>query len=432
MNKQTKWFIAGSKALQKERDLCRVIFGKMQNKWNQTFIVKTFEDFPTSITNDTYGRQSDYNSYIKNEADGIIFIFDNHAGGITIDEFLLAYHTFIAKGNPKIYIYCCKNQEKINPEIDKLKELLTSLHQYYIEYNDIEELRSLISNDIDNYIIEHTKIKSEPQIKHLNSEVKLFGSTIAIILFLLCFSFICWISAKTLNRAINLPIFIAFICNMGFLLLMILFQKRIFNNLFTTYSKKTKFNILFPYILLFSSYGSVIIPCCAHYFFYEDNILNIIQSDIKTTEAYYKQTKLINENDIEILEHINKEITIAKYENKFNQNIPMLIERSDSILLVYYNKIKSESNDIRFSNEIDEYIYTKEILQTANQRIKNIFSISKEYNLMYYEEYKSDFTVYLLISFIITFVPYLCLFLLQQYHTKIFKYNFSPQQQKSD
>ena len=35
MNDTIKWFIAGSKALQDERDLCRVIFGKMQNKWEK-------------------------------------------------------------------------------------------------------------------------------------------------------------------------------------------------------------------------------------------------------------------------------------------------------------------------------------------------------------------------------------------------------------
>ncbi len=159
------WFIAGSKELSHERTLCRAIFGQMQNKWGDSFYVKTYEDFPTDLTHDLAGRQKDYNQFISQKADGVIFIFDKNVGGITMEEFEEAYKSSKTYHRPKIYVYCKKvNGNDCNDEDAQIKGLiehLQSLGQYYVEYNDYNELRQFICNDIDNYLISKRNYKNE-------------------------------------------------------------------------------------------------------------------------------------------------------------------------------------------------------------------------------------------------------------------------------
>lgn len=148
-----KCFIAGSKALEKQRIIFRSILSKMQNLWNITIEAKTFEDFSTTLSEE--GRQADYNNYIANEADIVAFIFDSHVGGITLKEFEVAHESFKTKKRPEILVYCKQDNENTNSDIEKLKEKLNQLRQYYIEYADDNELSELFEKHINHFLVEH-------------------------------------------------------------------------------------------------------------------------------------------------------------------------------------------------------------------------------------------------------------------------------------
>lgn len=152
-NNKLKCFIAGSKALEKQRIIFRSVLSKMQNLWDITIEAKTFEDFSTTLSEE--GRQADYNNYIANEADIAAFIFDSHVGGITLKEFEVAHESFKTKKRPEILVYCKKDNESINLDIEKLKEKLNQLRQYYIEYTDDTELGELFEKHINHFFVEH-------------------------------------------------------------------------------------------------------------------------------------------------------------------------------------------------------------------------------------------------------------------------------------
>lgn len=75
---------------------------EQQNRFNCSIEAKTFEDFSDSLV--VGGRQADYNRYIANEADVVAFIFDSTVGGITLEEFDIAYRSYESSKHPQIYV----------------------------------------------------------------------------------------------------------------------------------------------------------------------------------------------------------------------------------------------------------------------------------------------------------------------------------------
>ncbi len=146
-------FVAGSKSLKSERDAVKSAFMSITNNSmrDYAFRVKTFEDFPRSLT--YYGRQKDYDDYISDDAEYAIFILDGTVGGITLQEFKAAWNAHNKKGSPEIYVYSHKqsSQIAISKEIVKIKNYVTQKHQYYIEYKDIDDLKNQIKNDFMRY-----------------------------------------------------------------------------------------------------------------------------------------------------------------------------------------------------------------------------------------------------------------------------------------
>lgn len=59
------------KSFGKAKDCISLRASKMQNLWDITIEAKTFEDFPTTLSEE--GRQSDYNNYIANQSDIAVF-----------------------------------------------------------------------------------------------------------------------------------------------------------------------------------------------------------------------------------------------------------------------------------------------------------------------------------------------------------------------
>ena len=109
-NPITKVFIAGAKKLNAERALLREQFSKVANAKNMDIRSLTFEDFATSLTGRNRGRQADYNKFIEEEANIVVFIFDSAAGEITEEEFNIAYNSLIKSGAPNIFVSLVSNK----------------------------------------------------------------------------------------------------------------------------------------------------------------------------------------------------------------------------------------------------------------------------------------------------------------------------------
>lgn len=147
-------FIAGAKRLQAERALLREELNKIENSQNLDIRSLTFEDFATSLTGRERGRQADYNKFITEEADVVIFIFDTTAGEITMEEFDIAYRSLAENKRPEIFVYVRKRNAIINmlcfdKRLRDIKKKVFGYNQeYYVEYNNMDNLRYLFHRDM--------------------------------------------------------------------------------------------------------------------------------------------------------------------------------------------------------------------------------------------------------------------------------------------
>ena len=171
-HKQVKVFIAGSKVLDFERNAIRSELMKLSNSAHHQvdFHGYSFEDFERSLSEE--GRQIDYNRFIEEKADCVIFILDGQVGGITLKEFEVALNAFSQNKRPEIYVYCKKSflhnvspvlpkffrqNERIrkyfemDEEIEKIKQVINEHAQYYIEYNNIDDLQQKVAADFRKY-----------------------------------------------------------------------------------------------------------------------------------------------------------------------------------------------------------------------------------------------------------------------------------------
>lgn len=149
----TKVFIAGAKKLNGERALLREQLSKVANTKNIDIRSLTFEDFATSLTGRERGRQADYNKFIEEEADIVVFIFDSTAGEITEEEFNVAYNSLIKSGAPNIFVYVrkrnCIFEFFMDRRLRDIKKKVFNYHQeYYVEYRNHDELRYKFYSDI--------------------------------------------------------------------------------------------------------------------------------------------------------------------------------------------------------------------------------------------------------------------------------------------
>lgn len=184
MNYKLRIFIAGSKKLIRERD---AVIGSLTNvanasKGDVAFEIKSYEDFEAAVV--AGGQQTQYNQWIENNVDFTIFILDNKVGGITREEFFVAYKSYIQKGVPEIYVYSHKQKiflsNGISQSIEEVKQMVSMRDQYYVEYTDITDLKYCVYKnfikfaDHDKYILwlgerQNRKEKAEQNIQKLTT-----------------------------------------------------------------------------------------------------------------------------------------------------------------------------------------------------------------------------------------------------------------------
>lgn len=172
-------FVAGSKELNNERTVCRSVCNTLQNQWG-TIVTKTFEDFSEVIS--STGHQNEYNKFICNEADIVIFIFSGKVGTITLSEFHTAYNSFIKHGHPHILVYIDKRESSNSKEIDQLKQELSANDQYYKEYLDTKELELMVDKHLTKFLISHTHSATNNNKVTNNRSSKRLGTSLYLVL----------------------------------------------------------------------------------------------------------------------------------------------------------------------------------------------------------------------------------------------------------
>ena len=139
-------FIAGSKALEEERSWVRTVASNIVAEYHRKGVVMHYAIYDYTnfdLTFDTNGQQNNYNNYIANQADLVIFILDKTIGDKTLGEFDVAYNAYNTKRRPSICIFS-KKHNIYDENIDKLRAKATSLNQYYNEYETREQLERLV------------------------------------------------------------------------------------------------------------------------------------------------------------------------------------------------------------------------------------------------------------------------------------------------
>lgn len=156
-------FVAGAKVLKRERDAVISALNHITNHSSRdyAFRVKTYEDFDRSLTDE--GRQKEYNDHISNEAEYAIFILDSTVGGITLEEFKMAMNAYRAKRRPEIFVYSRMPNNDGRPfsrffrrheqseDVSAIRRHLSEIGQYYIEYRDLDDLKTHITQDFRRY-----------------------------------------------------------------------------------------------------------------------------------------------------------------------------------------------------------------------------------------------------------------------------------------
>lgn len=144
-----KVFVAGAKALDRERDGVRSALSQLSNSGKTLFQTWTFEDFPRSFSKD--GRQYDYDTFIRESADTVVFIIDDRIGEITKHEFDIAIDSFLFSEHPQILVYVQEEgaDSSFDRDINYIKDRCNQSKpkQYYNDYADIKDLKNQVMHD---------------------------------------------------------------------------------------------------------------------------------------------------------------------------------------------------------------------------------------------------------------------------------------------
>ena len=146
-------FIAGSKRLMAERDKMRAVVANMYVKWkSRNFLIETYSFDNFNHTASVIGHQEEYNQFIKNDADLVLFLFDDEVGKETEKELNIAINSFKVKKHPQYIIYS-KIKESVSPAINTLKERLAKEDVYWVDYESIEDLANKFERDLNDYLV---------------------------------------------------------------------------------------------------------------------------------------------------------------------------------------------------------------------------------------------------------------------------------------
>lgn len=186
-------FIAGSKELASQRIKLKSLISDINHRNKESGI-----NIALSVASyETYGnKQDEYNDYISNKADLVIFVLDGKIGSYTEDEFDIAKKSEKSTGRPKSVVFL-KSYSDVTPDIAYINGLLKN-EDYYITYANDEDLVRCVKEYLDDFVSKFAKdkiskkklpvIKSEsfPHMKYICSIGLILAALFALIYFMLC------------------------------------------------------------------------------------------------------------------------------------------------------------------------------------------------------------------------------------------------------
>ena len=130
-------FVSGSKKLKEHRLRLKALVNNLNGE-------NRMKGCPVFLNMFSYvnlgDNQSDYDDFIKNKSDIVIFIVENRMGEKTREEFLLASEACKKKGCPKILVFLKEFTEK-TPELEEVEQFINqNTDSYYVEYSNLEDL----------------------------------------------------------------------------------------------------------------------------------------------------------------------------------------------------------------------------------------------------------------------------------------------------
>lgn len=150
-------FVAGAKDLKQQRTALKAlgndINAEFEHSGNDTSLsIRTYENFGEN--------QEEYNTYIQDKADLIIFVLEGKIGPYTEKEFLVAHQQLKLKKHPQILVFLKEFTEQ-TAEILYIEGLLKgSINQFYVSYKNNEDLIAKAKDRIKKFVSQHKESKS--------------------------------------------------------------------------------------------------------------------------------------------------------------------------------------------------------------------------------------------------------------------------------
>ena len=131
-------FIAGAKNLKEQRMRLKVLTNDLNSrygrlKWKVSLLANSYENYGDI--------QGEYNDFITNQADLVVFVLEERIGKKTEEEFLLATTAHRQNGHPEVITFV---------HIETLVNSATDT--YYVEYTNTEDLVSKAKDRINAYV----------------------------------------------------------------------------------------------------------------------------------------------------------------------------------------------------------------------------------------------------------------------------------------
>ena len=156
---EIKCFIAGSKTMMAERNAMRVVVSNMYHNWKSfNFLIEVYSFDNFEHTMSEKGHQEEYNQFIANEADLVLFLFDNTVGDKTLEELDTAIDSYKKNKRPKIIVYV-KKHDHYSPVIEELRNRLKKEDVYWVDYTSIEHLSMEFERDLNAQLFRRVHIE---------------------------------------------------------------------------------------------------------------------------------------------------------------------------------------------------------------------------------------------------------------------------------
>lgn len=195
MNKSSiSIFVSGSKKLKEHRLRLKALVNNLNGEYRMKGYHMTLNMFSYVNLGDN---QTDYDDFIKNKSDIVIFLVEDKMGEKTKEEFLLASQGQKGKGKPKIFVFMKEFQER-TPDIEEVEKLVSeNSDSYYVDYSNLEDLENKVKDRLNqevNMLIDEVSVSSKKKVTIL--KVWAFLTTLTLV-FLSALTF--WIASSRKN-----------------------------------------------------------------------------------------------------------------------------------------------------------------------------------------------------------------------------------------